>query len=196
MSHRDHDFESLKKSLASCEPLVSESLADDVLRDVDAVLSSPKQHGPQRFNAQVHCTKKSRYRATFLGLALGASLGLLIGVTLTFVAFGSREGRIVYVEVPVETQPQSPQKRESRPIPEPDIDRYDRSLIARADTTDEPFPEIDRLIEETIAHKQRIVIPDSLRSQYVERRYASSPCTFPPDQNLLLLQRELLEHYR
>mgnify|MGYP000877073692 CR=1 FL=1 len=72
MNH--NEIETLKKQLSNCEPLVSESLADEVLRDVEAVLSSPKQRLPKHFNTQLHCTKKSRCRSTFFGTILGTSL--------------------------------------------------------------------------------------------------------------------------
>ena len=192
----DHNNESLQKRLAPCEPWISESLADDVLRDVDAVLNSPKQRKSQRFNAQVHCTKKSRCRSTFLGVILGVSLGLLIGVTITLAMLGHRGQQIVYVEVPVETPLEKPAETETPPQKPERTHNYGHSQLARAETNREPISELDRLIEETIAHKQRIVIPDSLRSQYVEHRYTSSAGTILPDQNLLLLQRELLENYQ
>lgn len=187
MNH--NEIETLKKQLSNCEPLVSESLTDEVLRDVEAVLSSPKQRLPKHFNTQLHCTKKSRCRSTFFGTILGASLGLLIGVTLAIFIIGHREKEIVYVEAPV--------KKETQPSPKKDrTNNSDRFLLAQADSNRETVSEIDKLIEETLEQKRRIVIPESLRSQYVQRCYVASSVTISPDQSLLLLQRELLECYQ
>ena len=202
----DHDFEMLKKRLADCEPTVSESLAGDVLRDVEVVLLAqemnlnpctgravsprPPLSTSKRFSAQVHCTKKSRCLTTLLG----ASLGLLIGITLALAISGNREKQIVYVEVPIERESQTLQKPDRTQADTPFMSA--RAISASANPDSVAFAEIDRLIEETIEQKRQIVIPDSLRSHHADRRYVSSSGTISPDPNRLLLQRELLEQYQ
>ncbi len=181
-----YDPETLKKLLASREPAISESLAGEVMRDIDAALA------PRPFNARVHCTKLSRSRATLWGLLLGASLGLLIGVTLTWVLPGLGGRQIVYVEAPVppSVEPQTP----DRPEPRRESGHGD-AMIARAERTVVPMSEIDRLIEETLEQRRKINIPEYAGGQYVDRRFVP-PDTFRPDQSLTLLKRELLETYQ
>jgi len=194
-----HELETLKKLLTASEPVVSESLAADVLRDVEAVLA------PRHFNTRVHCTKKSRCRSTLLGIVLGTSLGLLIGVTLTWAWFGSTfssNGRqIVYVEVPVETiqqdhpEPHDEPRNEQRPARQREYREYDDTLIARAERQNVPLSEIDRLIETTIEQRRQIKLPEGLGGHYTAQ-YSVSPAAVLPDRNTLLLQRELLNTFQ
>jgi len=192
-----HELETLKKRLTSCEPVVSESLAADVLRDVEAVLA------PRRFNTRVHCTKKSRCRSTLLGIVLGTSLGLLIGITLTWLLFSSTGQQIVYVQIPVETMQQDrpkPEPRdEQRPVRQREYREYDDTLIARAERQNVPLSEIDRLIETTIEQRRQIKLPEGLGGHYTAQYSAQhyvSPAVVLPDRNMLLLQRELLNTFQ
>ena len=186
-----HEIDELQQRLTSFEPVISESLAGDVLRDVDAALT------PRRFNARVHCTKKSRCRSTLLGILLGSSLGLLIGVTLTWALIVSAGPQIVYREMPVENTAELPAgqpvelPKPERPVRVRNHDNiYDNTLIARL----EPTSEIDRLIDMTIEQRRQLKFPESL-GYYTAQRYVS-PAVALPDRNMLLLQRELLEAFQ
>ena len=190
-----HEIDELQQRFASFEPAISETLAGDVLRDVDAALMS------RRFNARVHCTKKSRCRFTLLGIVLGTSLGLLIGVTLTWAWFGSAGPQIVYLESPRELPDELPAElpagqpvetpKPERPVRERnDAATYDNSLIARLEL---PM-EIDRLIDVTIEQRRQLKFPEGL-GYYTAQNYVS-PAAALPDRNMLLLQRELLEAFQ
>jgi len=181
-----HTIETIEQWLKSCEPVVSETLAGDVLRDVDTVLAS------RRFNAQVHCTKKSRCRATLVGILLGTSLGLLIGVMLTWVSLDQTGRQIVYVEVPVETTKPEPHN-ELRPVRER---RMDDTVLARAERQVVPMSEIDRLIEATLEQRRQIKLPEGLGGQYVAQHYARHDVSIVPNGGLMMLQRELLEAFQ
>ena len=183
-----HNIDTIKQRLTSHEPVISESLAGDVLRDVDAILT------PRRFNARVHCTKKSRCRAMFWGTLLGTSLGLLLGVTLTGIWFGHTGRQIVYVPVPVERPVEKPVETQKPQRPATHEREFGDLLIARK----EPDSEIDRLIEMTLEQRRQIKIPESLGGQY-DRHYAQhhvSAAVFQPDQSLMMLQRELLDAFQ
>jgi len=196
-----HEIEQLKQRLASCEPVISETLADEVLRDVNVALT------PCRFHARLHCTKKSRCRSTFLGILLGTSLGLLIGFTLPWVWHGSAGQQIVVVEVPVatpipkqqpeqQTEQQPEQQDEQKPLRERPTRQYDATYLARAERQFLPVTDIDRLIDQTIAQRQQIQFPEGIGGQYAVPRLTAYHVSDTPDYGRMMLQRELLESFQ
>ncbi|MDR1385731.1 MAG: hypothetical protein LBJ67_18055 [Planctomycetaceae bacterium] len=181
----------IQQKLTQFAPKVRDSLGEEILRDVEEILRQPdepansrrkirRQNARAYFNAQVHCTKKSRRCSTLWGSLCGTSVGIVLGVFLA--AFGFRllpTPTITITPNPETAVAENFQNKQPPDVETPQLSAPEYSL------------DLDQMIEDAAERWKKM--PQNIAYDNQIHRHYVSPTSFQRDPSFLILYKEMFE---